>query len=188
MRNRFRVRAKAAPLGRFLFVGVIAFLSLLCMEVYRLMTPFVSANPLWTQVTIGQPVIHGWMYGGVDEEGYLKFYNQASPPITIPPDAHMFDADGEFVILEGHTPSSLTFAQPYEAIPTRWLVVGFAVIAIPTALLVLKYRLRRRGMKLKMNASVQSRSGGVQKLRSLRFPVRVKSLRNKQFRTKRRPR
>lgn len=180
MINRFRVRAKAAPLGRFLLIGMVFLLTFVCFELYRLLVPFMSANPLWTQVTIGQPVIHGWMYGGVDEEGYLKFYNQSSPPVLIPPDAHLFDADGEFVILEGHTPSSLTFAQPYQAIPMKWMAVGLAVTSLPIVVFSLRLRQRRRG-SIKMKTRVRR---GV--LKNARVPFRSPT-RSKSFRSNRRP-
>lgn len=181
MRNRFRVRAKAAPVGRFLLVGIVCFLAVMCFELYRILVPFVSANPLWSQVTIGEPVIHNWLYGGLDEEGYLKFYNpsHASIPVLLPPDAHMFDADGQFVILESHTASSLTFAQPYEAIPTRWVLVGGGMIAIPIVVLWLKLRQHRR--RIKLRTKVHKHILSKQRV-AFHLPAKSKS-----FRSKRRP-
>lgn len=184
MRKRFTTRAKAAWHGRFLAVCIIIFLAVACMEVYRAAVPFVSANPLWTQVTIGQPVIGKWMYGGVDEEGYLKFYNSstASPPILLPPNSHLFDADGKFVILEGHTPSSLTYAQPYEAVPVKWIAIAFTVVAVPGGLLWLKWRhrLRRLHTRAVQSSRLRSMAGRV-----VWVPLR-RPKRNKRFRPNRR--
>jgi hypothetical protein len=179
VRNRFRVRAKAASLGRFLLVGIVCFLAVLCMELYRMVVPFVSANPLWTQVTIGEPVIDEWNYGGLDEEGYLRFYNKTQSHIAlIPPEAHMFDADGKFVILEGHTASSLTFAQPYEAIPTKWALVGAGVIAVPVVAMWLRLRQRRRRIKLRTKGHKHIIGGH---RAAFRLPVKSKSFRRKRW-------
>lgn len=109
-----------------LIVAVLAFM-VIAFELYSIIVPFQSNNPLWTQVTIGQPVIDNWTYGGQDEEGYLRFYNRGES-IVLPPSAKLFSADGQFVIIEGFSPSSLTYAYPFEAVPMSWLVAGGAVV------------------------------------------------------------
>jgi hypothetical protein len=141
----FRVRTSTRVMRRFLMLLVIPLIILMGFELYRIIMPFQSANPLWDEVTIGQSVIHNWKYGGQDEEGYLKFYNQGQTTL-LPPNAKFFDADGDFVILEAHTPSSLTFAQPYNAIPLSWILTGLIIIAIPTGLY---FRRRRRKIAFK---------------------------------------
>lgn len=110
-------------------------------ELIRVIIPFQSINPLWQQVTIGQSVINSWMYGGEDEEGYLRFYSSGGESVVLPPSSHLFTADGTFVVLEHYSPSTLTFAQPWDAIPTGWLAGGFVVLVFGGYILV------RRGAK-----------------------------------------
>lgn len=98
-------------------------------ELYSIIVPFQSNNPLWHQVTVGQSVIDDWTYGGQDEEGYLRFFNQTES-VVLPPTAKIFSADGQFVVIEGYSPSSLTFAPPLEAIPLSWLVLLVAILAV----------------------------------------------------------
>ena len=143
MRQGFQPRSRAMLRRRLFVVAVAGFLGLGLFELYQIVVPFQSANPLWREVTIGQPVIDHWQYGGQDEEGYLKFYD-GGQTVLIPPDARMFDANGKFVVLEGHTPSSLTFAQPLEAIPMPWIVVVTGAVVVPAAVaLVFKLRKKR---------------------------------------------
>jgi hypothetical protein len=139
LRKRFRPRSKIAALRRWAMAGAAMCALLALFELYQIIVPFRSANPLWQEVTIGQPVIDGWAYGGEDAEGYLKFYNQ-SETVLLPPSSHMFDADGKFVVIEGHTPSTLTYAEPYEAIPLPWLLAGCAAMMLGGIWL---YRIRR---------------------------------------------
>lgn len=113
-------------------------------ELYRWVVPFQTANPLWHEVTIGEPVIDDWQYWGKDEEGYLKFMRQGQSPVLLPPNSHMFDADGKFVVIESATPSTLVFAEPYQAIPLSWLLGGLGAVVIGVTALVVILRRRRQ--------------------------------------------
>ncbi len=178
MRNRFRVRKGNFNRKRLLLLGAGLFIAAALFELYQLVIPFQSANPLWHQVTTGEPVINDWKYEGQDEEGYLKFYNQGQTNL-LPPNARMFDADGKFVVIEGHTPSTLTYALPYEAIPMRWvaLAVGGAGMAVGVLALRknasgkrLKFT-RRRGTRIQVRAkrSSERRSKNFRIPRKFRF-------------------
>jgi hypothetical protein len=115
-------------------------------QLYCIIVPFQSANPLWHEVTIGENVIGDWKYGGQDEEGYLRFYNH-SQTVVLPPSARLFDADGQFVVIERYSPGSLTYALPYEAIPLPWLAVIASVLVAAAAWTV--YRRRRRPARIR---------------------------------------
>jgi hypothetical protein len=145
-RWRFRV-VKPKLLPAWLLGAVILLSLVLLYELYLTIIPFHSKNPLWHQVTVGQPVIGDWLYGGQIESGYLKFYNH-SGSVVIPPSSRTFDADGKFVVIEDFTPSSLTFAEPYGAIPLRWIALSIAVIlALPLLILWRFKALRKRRLK-----------------------------------------
>jgi len=140
--GRFRTRTeRRVPPWVLLLFLVLAGISI--FELYRLLIPLQSVNPLWQEVTIGEPVIDSWLYGGRDEEGYLRFYDQGQT-IVVPPTAHTFAADGQFVVIEKFTSSSLTFAEPYEAIPLSWIAIGG--IGFAGSLWLLMRRLRRRSL------------------------------------------
>jgi hypothetical protein len=178
VRNRFRVRKGNFNRKRLLLLGAGLLGAVALFELYQLVIPFQSANPLWHQVTTGETVINDWKYEGQDEEGYLKFYNQGQTNL-LPPNARTFDADGKFVVIEGHTPSTLTYALPYEAVPMRWvaLVVGATGIAIGVWALRKKVsgkRLkfaRRRGTPIQIRAkkSAEQRSKSFRVPRKFRF-------------------
>ncbi|MCL6516838.1 hypothetical protein [Alicyclobacillus sp.] len=146
MSTRFRPRTRVRSLRGTVLVAVLAAAAV--FELVRLLLPLTSANPLYHEVTIGEPVIGEWKYGGLDEEGYLKFYN-GGQTVLLPPNERLFDADGRFVVIEGHTPSSLTYARPVAAIPLSWLAAGAGVLAIPAALLWMRLRRRRRRMRVR---------------------------------------
>ncbi|MDQ0191367.1 hypothetical protein JI721_08570 [Alicyclobacillus cycloheptanicus] len=138
MRTGFRAQPRRRLPGWLLLLALLA-VAIGVFELIRVIIPFQSENPLWQEVTVGQPVIDGWLYGGQDEEGYLRFYNQ-SQTIVLPPSSHMFDADGQFVVIEHYSPSTLTFAQPYDAIPTGWLLAGLGVLVLGGMLVVRRFR------------------------------------------------
>ncbi|RIV24253.1 hypothetical protein D2Q93_07365 [Alicyclobacillaceae bacterium I2511] len=118
--------------------GVVLF------EVYRWWVPYASWNPLWNQVTVGQSVIGPWNYGGLNEQGYLRFYS-GFQVVLLPPTAKLFDANGHFVILEGHTPGSLTYARPIADIPPGWLLLGLCGVGMGGFLWVTRSRRRHSG-------------------------------------------
>ncbi len=137
--ERFQARARAKSRGRTAVILGIAVLCVGLFELYRILIPFDSMNPLWSEVTIGQVVLGNWRYGGEDAEGYLKFYN-ASQTVLLPPNAHLFGAGGRFVVLEQHSPTSLTYALPRNAIPVSWLAAGAGLAAVPIGLLLLRFK------------------------------------------------
>lgn len=137
----FRTRRWPGALKWLRAVAVVCF-GILAVELYRVAIPFQSVNPLWQEATVDEPVIGNWRYGGQDEEGYLRFFDQAQT-VLMPPGSHLFGADGQFVVIEHYSPSSLTFAQPYEAIPPLWLILGLGVGVISVAVAVRRWRRRR---------------------------------------------
>jgi hypothetical protein len=125
-------------------------------ELYRLLVPFDNLNPLWSEATIGQTVLDNWRYGGQDAEGYLKFYND-SQTVLLPPNAHLFDANGRFIVLEQHTPSSITYALPRNAVPMSWIMGGAVLVALPIGFMI--FRLRNR-TGWQSTSRTQSRTSG----------------------------
>lgn len=127
MHRGFR-RRRGLNAKRWLIVVALLGILLLIYELYDVIVPFKAQNPLWKEVTVGEPVINGWMYDGEDEEGYLKFYNQSGVTHVLPPDSHLISLDGEFVIIEDYSTGTLTYALPMEAISLPWLIGGAVVI------------------------------------------------------------
>lgn len=129
---RTRKRAPGAWLFRILMAGVI--LGLIGW-VFVSVNPFQPLNPFFHKVTIGQTVIGDWRYGGTDPtSGAIKFYDTYQS-VPIPGDSHTFAADGEFVNIEGHTATTLTFEPVYESeifgpAIYLWLFFLFAAITI----------------------------------------------------------
>jgi hypothetical protein len=166
--QRFRKRSRNAARKRLLAFAAIVLLVALLFEIYQWIVPFQAPNPLWQEITVGQPVIDDWRYGGQDEQGYLRFYSQGQT-VLLPPDARTFDANGKFVVIEGFTPSSLTYAKPYEAIPLRWWLIGLGIAALPA--FVLSLRAKRNGKQMKLaRRSFALRAGD--KLGKLKLPKR----------------
>jgi hypothetical protein len=164
--ERFQVRTRGKPRGRTAVILGIAVLCVGLFELYRLLIPYDSVNPLWTEVTIGQTVLGNWRYGGQDAEGYLKFYNDAYS-IVLPPDSHLFAAGGRFVVLEQHSPTSLTYALPWDAIPASWLAAGAALAVVPIGLLLVRLRLRRARLHVGVRRS-RGASGAGRRVRAAR--------------------
>lgn len=159
----FRVHTRRHLPGWLVVIALFA-ASVGAFEAVRVAIPFQSSNPLWQQVTIGQSVINGWMYGGEDEEGYLRFYSQAQS-IVLPPSAHLFTADGTFVVIEHYTPSTLTFAQPWNAIPTGWLFAGAGVLVVGGYVLLRRSRRRARRLRGAFRTRGGASSGGITRYR-----------------------
>ncbi len=132
MQKSFLHVKKRAP-GSYLFVvlligAILAF----GLWIFVSVNPFQPTNPFLRQVTIGQSVIGDWRYGGADPNGAMKFYD-AYQYVTIPANSPKFAADGEFVTLDGHTPSTLTFEPAYESEiigPASYVWILLAVAAV----------------------------------------------------------
>ncbi|MCY0892544.1 MAG: hypothetical protein OWR52_03420 [Acidibacillus sp.] len=75
--------------------------------------PFQTTNPFLRQTTIGQSVLGDWRYGG-DSAAGIKFYD-AYQAVVLPPGTPTFAADGQFVKIDGTTPSTITFEPAYES-------------------------------------------------------------------------
>ncbi|PWI57618.1 hypothetical protein [Sulfoacidibacillus thermotolerans] len=93
--------------------------------------PFQTTNPFLRQTTIGQSVLGDWRYGGSDATGQMKFYD-AYQSVVIPGNATTFAADGQFVTIDAHTPTTITFEPSYESEtigPTVFLWMSLFVAA-----------------------------------------------------------
>ena len=126
---RAKKRAPGSLLIVILVIGaILAFLTWIIVSI----DPFQPANPFLRQVTIGQSVIGDWRYGGSNTNGSMKFYD-AYQYVSIPENSSTFAADGEFVTLAGHTPSTVTFEPAYESevlgpASYIWIILVIAVI------------------------------------------------------------
>ncbi len=150
MANRFQKR-RVAKLPLFVYGIALLICALTVFELYSWIMPFHSQNPLYHEVTIGESVIQEWKYGGQDEEGYLRFYN-GQQTVVLPPNARMFDADGQFVVIERFTPSSLTYAMPLAAIPFKWMV---ALIGVAISFLVfVRFKLKHHHRKMRKSKPI----------------------------------
>ena len=105
-----RRRRKRLSLPTVFFAA--AFLAFL-IWMFASANPFEQANPFLKEVTIGQAVLGDWRYGGADAV-HLKFYDTYQS-IPIPANSKTFAADGEFVSIISHTPSTLTFEPVIES-------------------------------------------------------------------------
>jgi hypothetical protein len=140
--NRFQKRRRRRVPG-LLYVISLVLCAIALFELYRWIVPFRSDNPLFQEVTIGENVIDNWKYGGEDEEGYLRFYDDRES-IVLPPSSRLFDANGQFVVIEHYSPSSLTYAVPFAAIPFKWFVAMFVVLVLTIGGVYLRFKNRPR--------------------------------------------
>lgn len=156
---RFRGRRRRAPIYLIAVVAVLGFL--VFFEGYRFVMPFVSKNPMYHDVTIGENVIDHWRYGGFNPEGYLRFHDTATgQTITLPPTEKLFGADGKFVVIERADPGSITYASPLESAPPIWYALMALMVAAALWLTMLRLRLKRRHqMHLRKSATSKSSSG-----------------------------
>ncbi len=154
MANRFQKRRRRS-VPMILFIIVLFASAIAVFELYRWIIPFHAENPLFQEVTIGENVISNWKYGGESEEGYLRFYNNAQT-IVLPPDSHLFDADGQFVVLEHYSPSSLTYAYPIEAVPFKWYVAGAAVLGLFIGGIYYRFKYRPRKLVTRKQPLIHS--------------------------------
>ncbi len=147
MANLFKKRRwKSIP---WFVYGIGLFVLLLTgFELYQWIVPFQPRNPFFHEATIGQSVIQNWKYEGLDEQGYLRFYDNFQTAI-LPPKSRIFDANGQFVVIEHYTTSSIVFAQPIEAIPAKWAMLLFLVICSFVFGLSLRIKQRFRMMRLR---------------------------------------
>jgi len=148
--------------GRFkgfhIFLLILGLLG--AIELYRVITPFNSLNPFWKEISLGGQIFPGYYYNGQDEEGYLKFYN-AAQSFVIPPSSRLIEYQGHYAVIEAYTPGTLTYANPIDAIPLRWVVIGsgvFAGIAF-TLWTWVKAKRNRRPLRLS-NRHLTTRSTG----------------------------
>lgn len=133
-----RVRAKGDWRVRMIFFFVTAAVISFFVWIFLALDPFQTSNPFLKEVTIGETVIGGWSYGGTDSAGELRFFN-GYETLPLPGDTKTFAADGEYVTLDGHTASTLTFEPAVESEvfgPTTWFwiaCVGAAIIVAISA-------------------------------------------------------
>lgn len=133
MHRSFLRAKKRAPGSLLIVILVIGAILAFLMWIIVSIDPFQPANPFLRQVTIGQSVIGDWRYGGSNTNGSMKFYD-AYQYVSIPEGSSTFAADGEFVTLAGHTPSTVTFEPAYESevlgpASYIWIILVMAAIA-----------------------------------------------------------
>lgn len=131
---------------------LIAATMIFLLWMFITMDPFQSSNPFLREATIGQSVLGDWRYGGTDASGQMKFYD-AYQSVLMPGNSTTFAADGQFVVVDGHSPSTITFEPPIESTaigPTGFLWVGLLSAAV--------FLLARRGRKRPLGR--RFRSGG----------------------------
>lgn len=116
----------------FVVAAVVSFF----IWIFLALDPFQTSNPFLKEVTIGETVIGDWSYGGTDSAGELRFFN-GYETLPLPGDTKTFAADGEYVTLDGHTASTLTFEPAVESEvfgPTTWLWIAFVAGAVIVAI------------------------------------------------------
>lgn len=131
-----RISSRRWTKGRFrLSLPAVLLLSAILIFVlwmFITIDPFQTSNPFLRQATIGQSVLGDWRYGGTDSQGQIKFYD-AYQSVLIPGDSQTFAADGMFVVLDAHTPTTVTFEPPVESTavgPTALVWIGLLSAAI----------------------------------------------------------
>lgn len=150
---KMHVGRRRRPSLRVLVVLAVIVVFML-FEAYRFVMPFVAKNPLYHEVTIGEPVIDAWYYGGEDQEGYLRFYDKSTGQnVVLPPTSELFGADGKFVVIEHADSGSLTFADPLEGAPPIWYVLMATFVG-----LALWFMIRRRKMQRKNKMDLRQAS------------------------------
>lgn len=156
------------PRGLTLLLAAAVILVLIIYQLDRVIVPFQSENPLWHEITAGQVVIDNWKYGGEDAEGYMEFYQDGDPhEHLLPPNERILGLDGTFVVIEHHTDSSLTYAEPIDAIPMRWILYGLGLMSLPATFICLRIRARRKRVRLRIRKPMPIRVD--KKLRTPRF-------------------
>lgn len=151
MNKPFRIRKNSPPRGILIVSSSVILILILMLAIYQLdrtLVPFRSENPLWHEVTVNQPVLDGWVYAGEDEEGYLKFSKQGEPTNILPANSRLLALDGNFVVIESHTPNSLTYAEPFDAIPSSWILCGIGALLMGGGIVFLRLRSRDKRVKL----------------------------------------
>lgn len=109
------LRAKKRSFRSMLILGMVASAVVAFVAwVFVAIDPFQPINPFLHEATIGESVIGDWRYGGTSSDGQMKFYD-AYQYIDIPANSVKFAADGVFVRIDGHTPSTLTYEPAYES-------------------------------------------------------------------------
>lgn len=138
---------KSAIDGRLrvlLLAALVCVVSLVGYELYRIIIPFQTQNPLWSEATIGEPVIDHWDYEGKNEEGYLQFKNSATGTTAeLPPGEKMLALDGKFVMIEHAGNDAITFATPLAAVPIWWWLSGLGAAAVLLTPVALRMRVQR---------------------------------------------
>ncbi len=138
---------RGAGIGRIrvLLLAVMVFVAAVVgYELYRIIIPFQTQNPLWSEATIGEPVINHWDYEGKNEEGYLQFRNSTSGTTAeLPPGEKMLALDGKFVMIERAGNDAIVYATPLAAVPIGWWLLGVAAVAVLLLPIALRVRVQR---------------------------------------------
>jgi len=138
---------------RIIVLFVVAAVVTFFMWIFLALDPFQTSNPFLKEVTINEQVIGDWNYGGTDAAGELRFFN-GYETLALPGNTTTFAADGEYVTIDGHTASTLTFEPAGESEvfgPTTWLWVVFLGGAAAVALTSHgRGARRRRGVRFRV--------------------------------------
>lgn len=143
--KRWKGKSAGARFPGLVLISGFGGILILLYVMYHIIVPFQPLNPLRHEATMGEPVIDSWDYKGMNEEGYLQFYNTKNGSSTeLPPNDKMLALDGKFVMIEKAAPNAITYADPIEAIPNDWLVIILALAAFLGGLIYLRLKLKHR--------------------------------------------
>ncbi len=111
------------------------------------LNPFQPANPFLREITIGQSVLGDWRYGGTIASGSMRFYDAYYQYVELPATATTFAADGMFVRIDGHTPTTLTFEPVVESETIGpAIIIALALLAVAPLWAMRRTVRKRRGM------------------------------------------
>jgi len=107
--NSFSPRKRASDKRMNIIIPIaLALFLLFAFTMLISINPFQTGNPLASEATIGENVIGSWQYDGENAEGKIVFYN-GYESVAIPADSKTFAANGEFVVIDAHTPDTITY-------------------------------------------------------------------------------
>jgi hypothetical protein len=143
--SKMRNRTRASGIQSILRTLIVFLFCLLALSLgfwfLRTFDPFYTLNPFVQDVTIGEPVIGPWHYGGIDGSGSLRFYHETGfQTVLVPANLNRFAASGTYVILLEHSPVNLLFETRghYMIQVLLQFVIGLAVV-VTSGLLFLKF-------------------------------------------------
>lgn len=157
--SRYKVRMRRGKGKRdirtvLLVVFILAAVASFFIWLFVVIDPFQPANPFLREVTIGESVIDQWQYSGFSN-GSLHFYNGYNT-ISLPAESTTFAADGQFVTIDGYTPSTITFEPSYESETfglSTWIWIFFVLLAMLITLSRRRKTIRPSGFRTRIRSS-----------------------------------